>query len=134
MARIAQCECGCLRITVEAEPTMVGICSCLNCQRRSGSVFAAVAYFPSPSVKVASGQYKTFTRGGSSGGRIDQHFCPECGTTVFWDAQYQPTCRGVAIGCFADPLFPPPQLAVYDRSRHPWVILPPGIPVHKAGL
>jgi hypothetical protein len=32
----------------------------------------------------------------------------------------------VAVGAFADPQFPAPQVSVYDCRRHPWVQLPPG--------
>jgi hypothetical protein len=85
-------------------------------------------------VTVFSGKYKTFQRKGDTGGKLDQHFCPECGTTVFMDAEFLADCRGVPVGCFADPLFPPPQLAIYDRSRHPWVTFPADLPVHEAGL
>ncbi|MBB3221303.1 hypothetical protein FHS02_002110 [Massilia umbonata] len=40
--------CGQLQIEVAAEPNGVGICPCLTCQRRTGSVFAPVAGFPLP--------------------------------------------------------------------------------------
>lgn len=118
MTRTAECECGLFKIQTETEPTVVGVCSCKNCQRRSGSVFGTVAYFPKDSVTVLSGQYKTFQRNGDTGGKLDQHFCPECGTTVLLDAEFLTDCRGVPVGCFADPSFPPPQLVIYDRSRH----------------
>src|SRR5688500_731246 len=47
-SRIASCSCGQLRIQVEGEPRGVGICNCLACQRRTGSVFAALAGFAAP--------------------------------------------------------------------------------------
>jgi hypothetical protein len=30
----------------------------------------------------------------------------------------------VPVGAFADPTFPPPQVAVYCERRHPWAIMP----------
>jgi hypothetical protein len=132
MARNAQCECGSFKIMVDVEPAVNGICSCVNCQRRSGSVLGAVAYFPKDGVRVVSGQSKTFVRAGESGGKLHQHFCPECGTTLYVDADSMPGLRGVFIGCFADPTFPPPQIATYDRSRHPWVTLPPDLPAFQS--
>ena len=33
----------------------------------------------------------------------------------------------VAVGGFADPEFPPPQVSVYDCRRHAWVQLPSGV-------
>ena len=53
-------------------------------------------------------------------------FCPVCGTTVFHSEEGYDDSVGVAVGAFADPGFPPPQVSVYDSRRHPWVQLPPG--------
>jgi hypothetical protein len=41
-------NCGQLRIELEGEPSFVGICHCLACQQRTGSVFAALASFFCP--------------------------------------------------------------------------------------
>ena len=48
MSRTASCSCGQLRIQVESDPRGVGICNCLACQQRTGSVFAALARFAAP--------------------------------------------------------------------------------------
>jgi hypothetical protein len=131
MPRNAQCECGSFKIEVDGEPAFWGLCSCLSCQRRSGSIIGAAAVFQRDGVRV-TGQHKTFVREGDTGGKLSQHFCPECGTTLFWDADYAPGFRIVAIGCFADPTFPPPQIAQYERSRHPWLTLPKDLPTFEA--
>lgn len=132
MVRHAQCECGSFKVVVDVEPAINGICSCLNCQRRSGSVIGAVAYFPKDAVRVVSGNYKTFVRTGETGGKLHQCFCTECGTTLFVDADSMEGLRGVFIGCFGDPNFPPPQVATYDRTRHPWLTPPPDLPTFQA--
>jgi hypothetical protein len=127
MVRTAECACGSLKVKVETEPMIVGACSCTQCQRRTGSVFSVSAYFPRHSVQVVSGVSKTFVRMGDSGRKAEIHFCPEGGSSVFWDSEALPEVRGVAVGCFADPSFPAPQRAAYIRSRHYWVNFPPGI-------
>lgn len=48
MPRTAACTCGQLRIEVDGGPRGVGICHCLACQQRTGSVFAALASFTAP--------------------------------------------------------------------------------------
>jgi hypothetical protein len=40
--------------------------------------------------------------------------------------------NAVPIGCFADPTCPPPQVAVYYRTRHPWFSLPKDLPTFQA--
>ena len=62
MARDAQCKCQSFRIAVDVEPAAVGVCSCLNCRPRSGSIIGAAAYFPKDAIRVSSGQYKTYAR------------------------------------------------------------------------
>ena len=43
--RTASCCCCQLRIEVQGEPRGVGVCHCFACQKRTGSVFAALATF-----------------------------------------------------------------------------------------
>jgi hypothetical protein len=61
------------------------------------------------------------TRQADSGFRVTFHFCPGCGSTVFWKAERLPDATAVAAGAFADPAFPKPANAVYLESRHSWV-------------
>src|SRR3569833_10247 len=79
--RTASCSCGQLRIKVEGEPRGVGVCHCLACQQRTGSVFAALASFPAPF--ETSGKATEYVRVGDQGARFVFRFCPICGTTVF---------------------------------------------------
>jgi hypothetical protein len=123
-SRTAACSCGQLRISVEGEPRGVGICNCFACQRRTGSVFAALASFRAP-FKV-SGVATEYRRAGDQGATFLFRFCPMCGTTVFHTEEGVSGSVSVAVGAFADPAFPAPRVSVYDCRRHPWVQLPPG--------
>jgi hypothetical protein len=124
--RTAGCSCGQLRVEVEGEPLGVGVCHCLACQRRTGSVFAALASFAAP-YKVI-GIATEYIRAGDQGAKFRFRFCPVCGTTVFHTEEgYERSRVSVAVGTFADPSFAPPQVSVYDSRRHPWIQLPPGI-------
>ncbi|WP_406872365.1 GFA family protein [Aminobacter sp. P9b] len=124
-ARTASCSCGQLSIEVDGAPLGVGICHCLACQRRTGSVFAALAAF-APPYKV-EGTATEYLRLGDRGSRYTFRFCPVCGTNLFHtEAGAESAFVAVAVGAFADPHFPPPEDSVYDCRRHPWVVLPPG--------
>jgi hypothetical protein len=124
VSRTASCQCGQLRIEVDGEPRAVGLCHCLACQRRTGSVFAALASFDGP--WRVHGQATEHVRTGDQGARFRFRFCPVCGTTVFHTEEGETDRVGVAVGAFADPQFPAPRWSVYDCRRHPWVVLPPG--------
>ena len=121
----ASCSCGQLRIQVEGEPRGVGVCHCLACQQRTGSVFAALASFSAP-FKVF-GTATEYVRVGDQGAKFRFRFCPVCGTNLFHTEDGVAGSVGVAVGAFADPTFPAPQVSVYDCRRHAWVQLPPGI-------
>jgi len=124
MTRTASCTCGQLRIEVQGEPRIVGICHCLACQQRTGSVFAALASFAAP-YKV-SGTATEYVRTGDQGAKFRFRFCPVCGTTVFHSEEGYDNSVGVAVGALRDPDFPAPQVSIYDCRRHRWVQLPPG--------
>jgi len=78
MTRIARCCCGALRADVTGEPPRVAICHCTECQRRTGSAFGAVAFFPKEQVRV-EGPSKVYVRRSDSGRKVEFHFCPDCG-------------------------------------------------------
>ena len=123
--RRAACSCGQLHLTVEGEPSRIWICHCLECQRRTGSVFAALASFRAPFAVV--GNATEYVRAGDAGASFRFRFCPVCGSTVFHTEEGEDGSVGVAVGAFGDPSFPAPQVSVYDCRRHPWVHLPGGV-------
>jgi len=124
VARLASCSCGQLTARVAAEPMRVSICHCLACQRRSGSVFAAQARFAQEEVAI-TGESTSFVRVGGSGARATFHFCPTCGTTVWYEAQGLEGYITIPVGTFADPDFPAPMVSVYEERKHAWVVPPP---------
>lgn len=123
MTRTASCSCGQLTVTVEGEPYAVSMCHCTACQRRSGSPFGVGAYYKADQVKV-TGDHREWSRRGTSGGLLTNHFCPTCGSNIFWTTEYHPDGMGIAVGAFADPDFPGPIRSVWEAHRHTWVAPP----------
>ena len=126
MERTAQCHCGQLRAIASGEPDRIYICHCIACQRRTGAVVHSGTRWPRSQVRV-EGEHKIYARKGESGFEIRFHFCPNCGSSVFWEGDRSPTICGIAVGAFADPDFPPPTQSGYEESMHRWLGLPPGI-------
>jgi hypothetical protein len=118
--RTAQCGCGALTATVGADPIAVYGCSCLECQRKSGSAFTCAAIFPTAVVTIA-GEHKMWRRVGESGRWIENLFCPTCGVAVGFLSEGMPGMTGIAVGCFADPDFAPPQRLYWASRRHRWL-------------
>jgi hypothetical protein len=124
--RRASCSCGQLHLETTGEPVRVSVCHCLECQKRTGSAFAAQARFHRDQIKGPEGRATTFTRVGDSGGACVFSFCPVCGSSVFYtadgaDPPYTKDFLAVTLGSFADPTFPTPTVSVYEERKHPWV-------------
>lgn len=124
MNRKAKCSCGSLQIELHGEPKLVVTCNCFKCQKRTGSVFGVGAYFDCDQVVGNTGDGKIYQDMSEAGKTVNRTFCPNCGSTVYWDAEFQPNRVGVAVGCFEDPQFPEPILSAWTRSKHSWVIYP----------
>jgi hypothetical protein len=123
MARLATCACGQLSVACNGEPIKISLCHCLECQKRTGSTYGVGVFFRREDVEPG-GERRQYTRSSDSGFPVTFHFCPGCGSSVYWEAGRMPGAIAVAVGCFADPTFPPPSQSVFGQRRHSWVGLP----------
>jgi len=119
----ARCTCGAATLTLSEPPRLTVACHCLDCQRRTGAPFGVGTFYPAAAVTVA-GCLREFCRTAASGGRIRSHFCPDCGSTLYWQADNLPGMIGVAVGTLARPDYPPPARSVFEQSKHRWVEIP----------
>ena len=127
MERTATCVCGQLVVDCKGEPANVSLCHCRSCQKRTGSAYGIAAFFRREQVE-SRGRVQRYTRSSDSGYDVTFHFCPDCGSTVFWQPHRKPDMVAVAVGAFADPTFPAPSQAVYQEHRHQWVSITPPSP------
>jgi hypothetical protein len=70
-------------------------------------------------------------RTADSGNRITFHFCPDCGSTVYYRLDQVPDAIAVPVGAFADPAFPAPKVSVYEARRHAWTGMPADVEHHE---
>jgi hypothetical protein len=130
--RVASCNCGQLRVTCKGpDPDRVVMCNCYLCQKQTGSPFSVQARFPNEQVTI-EGKSTAFkfpidgakptpyrTCAGSDGmitnDVITSHFCPVCGSTVYYFRKSDPARTGVKVGAFADPTFPPPMGSGFEE-------------------
>jgi hypothetical protein len=97
------CLCGAVRYRVVGDPIIAGVCHCTRCQRMTGSAFSVPAYFEEAAIEITSGELKTYECRSEANRWINIEFCPNCGTTVTWTAEYLPGGRGIAAGTLDDP-------------------------------
>ena len=97
------------------------MCHCLNCKKRTGSSFAAQVRFSRDAVTIA-GRSETFDKVGDSGGRATFHFCPDCGSDVYYLFDEDPDdLIAIPIGAFDAPFPFRPDYSVYEGRKHEWV-------------
>ena len=86
------------------------------------------AGFKSDQVRIA-GRFNDYSRISDEADAKEHafHFCPECGSQVFYTEPDDPDLIVVSTGSFADPSFPPPTESGYDSRRHPWIGLPESV-------
>ena len=119
--RTASCSCGRLSLDARGEPVAVSACHCLECQKRTGSAFGAQVRYPTEQLQFR-GEPRTFIRTGDTGATVTFSFCPNCGTTLFWNPEKLPGQTTVALGAFADPGFVEQlSYSVFNARRHSWV-------------
>ena len=119
----ASCSCGQLTAQVVGDPLRVSICHCLACQRRTGRVFGQQARFLREKVSLA-GTSSEYVRISDEGSRVKFHFCPHCGSTVYYEPEGMEEFLVIPVGAFAYPNFPAPSVSVYEERMHGWVVPP----------
>jgi hypothetical protein len=101
-------------------------------------VSSAQARLPIEHVTI-EGQSKTWTFPSDTGkpvtyrscdsGGATYHFCPECGSTVYWDISIAPDFVGVGVGGFTDPTFPPPMISGFEAYGPAWAMNVSALPM-----
>ena len=120
MERTAECHCGSLRAIVSGDPEWVDLCHCKACQRRTGTAFHFGATYLKDRVRL-EGERKIYQRDGDSGYRIRFHFCPKCGSNVYWEGDSNTAVCGITVGSFADPNFPLRTYSQWEAAKHDWI-------------
>ena len=123
MERKAECSCGQLWVACRGEPEKVSICHCDACRRRTGSAFGISVFYKRENAQ-AGGESISFKRDADAGFAVIFHFCPHCGSTLFWEPSRKPGMIGVAAGAFAEADFAMPEQSVWDSHRYGWIEFP----------
>ena len=121
------CSCGQLSIDYDGEITRTTVCHCFACQKRTGSPFAVATRLDRSRITI-NGNSTVYKRKGDEGSEISFHFCPECGSTVYYEADWLGDSIAAPIGGFNKPDLPTPVMDVYRNRKHQWVQMPESIP------
>jgi hypothetical protein len=120
------CLCGKIRYSTEAAPKFMSVCHCRDCQRFTGSAFAAVVALPKAGLAV-TGAMKGFVKRGDSGKTIERFFCPDCGTSLMDEAEVVPGLVMIQAGTLDDASWVKPSAQIYCASAQPWLRFDPAL-------
>jgi hypothetical protein len=127
----AGCQCGALTLEAASEPELVIACNCRACQRRTGAAFGVGVVFARSVVRIA-GESRSWDRVAESGRRMTSHFCPVCGTSLYWLPEMRPEHVIVALGCLETEVGPPERV-IWAEATHEWVRFPEHLPRYQKG-
>ena len=116
------CLCGALRYTLKAEPALIGVCHCRDCQKFTGSAFSFLVAVPLTALEI-EGSSKAFDKPGDSGHPITRRFCPECGSSIAEEAFTRPGLVLINAGTLDDRTQFTPTLEIYCGRELPWARL-----------
>jgi len=94
--------CGTVRYECTADPIAMGNCHCRDCQRATGSAFAAAVLVPTSTVNI-TGEVKYYEVIGDSGAIVRRGFWPNCGARLFGKPTASPDIMGIMAGSLDDP-------------------------------
>ena len=117
----ASCQCEQLMIKLEGNAKFVNACACRKCQKESGGPMQLGVFFPESALIETKGVAKTFSRISDKGNTAVKHFCPTCGTEMYWFTGAVPGCVGVNWGALENPTDFSPNWCVWTRSLPDWV-------------
>src|SRR5947209_2528908 len=125
------CLCGAVRYECSGEPVFALLCHCRDCQRQSGSAYAAAVRVPAASFRVTRGEPKLYVKTSDSGNQVTRTFCPECGCMLFLQVSARPDLVGIRVGTL-DPIWLRPEADILVKSARPWDYMDPNLPKYTA--
>ena len=114
------CACGRIRYECSEQPIVQLICHCRDCQRASGSAFAAVLAVPSDGLKFSGSELKYHSLKADSGRTMRRGFCRECGSPVSICRPETPLIEFLQAASLDDPSKFHPTCEVWVSSANPW--------------
>jgi len=108
------------------------LCHCRDCQRQSGSAYAAGWRVPAAGFWVNAGEPKFCVKTADSGNEITRAFCPDCGSVLFLRVSARPDLVAIRVGTLDDPSGFRPAADIFVKSAQPWDYMSPDLPEYAA--
>jgi hypothetical protein len=128
MAITGGCHCGAVRYEAGGEALTHALCHCTDCRRSAGAPMVGWTMYRQDGVKVTKGAPKVYES--SEHGR--RHFCPNCGTGLFYtNAKVLPGIIDIQSATYDDPDAVPPRAHIQIAERIGWMERAHELPVFE---
>lgn len=127
------CACSGVRYRMTALPLFVHCCHCRWCQRETGSAFVLNALIETDCLEVLRGKPERVATPSESGKGQTIVRCPTC-RVALW-SHYAGNGEAICFlraGTLDEAERVSPDVHIYTDSKHPWVVLPEGVPAFSA--
>jgi hypothetical protein len=112
------CHCGAIRYEALGEALTHAPCHCTDCRRSAGAPMVAWTMYPQNAVKVTKGTPKIY-HSSENGSR---HFCPDCGTGIFYtNAVTLPGIIDIQSATYDNPNAAAPPVHIQIAERIMWM-------------
>ena len=112
------CHCGAIRYEAEGEALTHALCHCTDCRRHAGAPMVGWTMYRLDAVKVTKGAPKIYES--SKHGR--RHFCPQCGTGLFYtNTEMLPGIIDIQSATYDDPNAVPAMVHIQTAERLQWM-------------
>lgn len=119
------CLCGGTRFQLEAEPSELCDCHCVDCRRSSGAPYVTWGTVACDKMQVTSGRLRQLQHEG----RI-RSWAACCGTHLFFHLDAEADTVDIAIASLDDPAPFAPRCSLWTEDHLPWVRLDERLPAH----
>ena len=124
------CLCGALRYEARGQAQYMGHCYCADCRKASGSGFIPFMSFKAAQLRF-TGEPVIHRSVSFRGTETARNFCPRCGGLVFGGVIGQDVEHTIYAGSLDDASAFRPAIAIFNRDRPEWAVLPPGLTVFE---
>lgn len=127
------CHCGNITWKAVANPEMVAICYCTDCQTFGSSAFQYTARIKREEFEITSGQLKEYGKLADSGNKRYYSFCDDCGSGVHTSNIDGRGLLALRLGGCHQKDSLPPKLQIWCCSAPAWVSVESDIKLDKQG-
>lgn len=122
------CQCGAIRYEVTGDPMNNTLCHCRDCQRSAGAPVVAWLMMPQEQLRLLEGAPRVH----ASSEHARRHFCPDCGTGLFYyNEAFLPGLVDVQSATLDDPEAFPATDHIQVAERLSWMATAHALPEHE---